>query len=1138
MLPSGFAASHIESLKPVRTHPVPLQKASCGLAPKNGFALVVTISLMILLTIIAVGLLGLSAVALRSSSQGSSAATARANARMALMIAIGELQRELGPDSRISAPQDAGSIASGGQPRWTAVYDAWRRPENQSAPETPESRNPNFRAWLVSASTGGTGEKALLVGPGSLGKNARPEDEIRVPMQAVRVGTQQGRIAWWASDESLKAKVNAGSDDALADDPLFAAQSAPYVGHRTFDALEKLDWKAGQRSMAVSNGSVDLAANIKGPGIGNLNHHITVHSAGVLADVREGRLKRDLSNLLSYTAEELQDKPIYTADGRMNRFIITEAGAISNGPGIPANAKSALNTPGEWGISLEELHLFHSLHRELNWSGSQPQLTMRSSREQVVNDRYFLYKRPVIDAVQFILSLKAEPFGGAGKYRLVAMLDGMVALSNPNDVPIVWPAGLILPVQLQNVPYNLVWNIRKADDSIKNTNTASTSNFGLFIGRVGGGAVKSAAGFTLAPGEAAVFGSTTGNGPNLDLMRGFVPSGGVRINPNTSNGWDLKATNLDLSDKIDFTLTKGDVGFQGSYTYYNAWIGDRKSGANAMGWQIDSCSLGSSGDINSTRMNQFLISPIRPPEIRPVSDFTNKAQAIMMISFLRNVERDSGTTPPDAFASRPFQMAESAAGWSGISPSTLESSLHSQQRLITAEPLNYQFRTLAAGDGGRFVYQGGGRQPNLGGSFHVIRRRIPVAPPLSIGAFENAIACGFSERFKDAPAIAGDPYPANAMGLAGDDAGWPEASKAIGNSHGTPFLNSSQVYRAGAGTSNETKTATDPSWMANTALWDSWFMSSIVDGTGKGSNRLQQDNRSARDQFEDLAKAEGTLRNTRYLFHAHRSPEDAVKDLFNGNLLKKSALNSLAKYLLVDGAFNVNSTSADAWKALLASVRDQELVVSGGGRRKFDHPFGTLGYAHDISPTDDWIGLRDLSDTEITSLANEIVAEVKNRGPFLSLADFVNRRPNSPDPYQQTLGPLQAAIDKTGLNVLPGSNSVSSEPVPARALGSAGHLTQAKLLTAIGSQLTVRSDTFTIRSYGDARDASGRILATAWCEATVQRLPEYVDPTDRPEECEGWPQPADRLSAVNSRFGRKWEIKTFRWLSGGEVLGS
>src|SRR6478672_5999623 len=111
----------------------------------RGFALVVTLSLMILLTVIAVGLLTLSTISLRSASQQEAGAVARANARLALMMAIGELQREMGPDSRISAPHDAGTAAAGGQPKWTAVYDSWKRDPAASTADTPQSRSVRFR---------------------------------------------------------------------------------------------------------------------------------------------------------------------------------------------------------------------------------------------------------------------------------------------------------------------------------------------------------------------------------------------------------------------------------------------------------------------------------------------------------------------------------------------------------------------------------------------------------------------------------------------------------------------------------------------------------------------------------------------------------------------------------------------------------------------------------------------------------------------------------------------------------------------------------------------------------------------------------------------------------------------------------
>ncbi len=84
--------------------------------------MVVTLSLIILLVLLAVGMLSLSAVTLRSSRAGDDQATARANARLAVMQAIGQLQRVLGPDQRVSASADL--LGTGlRHPHWTG---AWR----------------------------------------------------------------------------------------------------------------------------------------------------------------------------------------------------------------------------------------------------------------------------------------------------------------------------------------------------------------------------------------------------------------------------------------------------------------------------------------------------------------------------------------------------------------------------------------------------------------------------------------------------------------------------------------------------------------------------------------------------------------------------------------------------------------------------------------------------------------------------------------------------------------------------------------------------------------------------------------------------------------------------------------------------
>ncbi|HKB56318.1 MAG TPA: hypothetical protein VKC51_01905 [Lacunisphaera sp.] len=76
-------------------------------------------------------------------------------------------------------------------------------------------------------------------------------------------------------------------------------------------------------------------------------------------------------------------------------------------------------------------------------------------------------------------------------------------------------------------------------------------------------------------------------------------------------------------------------------------------------------------------------------------------------------------------------------------------------------------------------------------------------------------------------------------------------------------------------------------------------------------------------------------------------------------------------------------------------------------------------------------------------------------------------------------------------------------------------VTPAQFMDAIGAMLTVRSDTFRIRGYGEALNPSdpAKIEATAYCEAIVQRTP---DP------------------ALNS-LGRKFVMVYFRWLGPDDI---
>ena len=152
-----------------------------------------------------------------------------------------------------------------------------------------------------------------------------------------------------------------------------------------------------------------------------------------------------------------------------------------------------------------------------------------------------------------------------------------------------------------------------------------------------------------------------------------------------------------------------------------------------------------------------------------------------------------------------------------------------------------------------------------------------------------------------------------------------------------------------------------------------------------------------------------------------------------------------------------------------------------------------------------------LAEKHIDRLARECVRQVKERGPFLNVSDFVNRR--LADDETGVCGALQAAIDwdeflgrspasydEESINgrFKDGDDYITSDktsdwglefPLAARGsrfTGIPGYLTQADVLKRIGNQITPRDDTFTIRAYGEARDGAGQVTARAWCEAVVQ----------------------------------------------------
>jgi hypothetical protein len=134
---------------------------------------------------------------------------------------------------------------------------------------------------------------------------------------------------------------------------------------------------------------------------------------------------------------------------------------------------------------------------------------------------------------------------------------------------------------------------------------------------------------------------------------------------------------------------------------------------------------------------------------------------------------------------------------------------------------------------------------------------------------------------------------------------------------------------------------------------------------------------------------------------------------------------------------------------------------------------------------------------------------------------------------------LQAAIDKSGLNkkfsygkftttAYPNPENI---PNPNTGTNTPGWLNQADLLNALAPYITPRSDTFVIRSMGEAKDSQGKVLARVRMEAVVQRVPDFIDPADDPAT-----EIASLQSQVNKTFGRRFEIISVKEISAETLL--
>jgi hypothetical protein len=171
-------------------------------------------------------------------------------------------------------------------------------------------------------------------------------------------------------------------------------------------------------------------------------------------------------------------------------------------------------------------------------------------------------------------------------------------------------------------------------------------------------------------------------------------------------------------------------------------------------------------------------------------------------------------------------------------------------------------------------------------------------------------------------------------------------------------------------------------------------------------------------------------------------------------------------------------------------------------------------------------GVRFLASVELNALSQAIVALVRLKheasGPFRTLQEFLAPNELFLDAAGGQVSLLEKAIADAAINVDSDGNPIEF---------SSQFLTQGDIMTALAPVLFPRSDTFVIRTYGEAvNPATDATEGKAWCEATVQRIPEYFDPAD-----DATVAPANLTSALNQNLGRRFKVVSFRWLTRSDI---
>jgi hypothetical protein len=1151
------------------TAPIPISSARQRRA--RGFALIISLSLMVLIMVLVTGLIGLSTISLRSGGRDIYAAQARANARMALVMAIGELQQQAGPDTRVTARAD---ILGKDRPPLLGVWRSWEGTDHDTKgrPISPgnyaSKKEARFLSWLTSGDT-----KALpdtkerngsvpLVGPKTVGQgDGRQDLQIHLEPQLISTREGKGGFAWWIGGENQKARLpkpQQPKEDNAARWSVFAKSHA--VADPTPLRMEKLLEDAEPANRAVSLMLGDLVAKKE-----NLNasqeffYDLSATSVGLLTNTATGGWRKDLSLATeNWTQLPSSNLPFF-------RLTPDKDGAASKPTSSNATADRSMLYP--WAsyrgsasdmpiyrhgpvTSWENLRDYATLYKKItsNSSGRNRITSSSFAIDDTGNAFNFLHKvrlLPVVARVQWVFSHYATatgPAGSASQYTARLLLTPVITMWNPYSVEITSPTALSLYIP-KPLPTALRYTVNGTTSPTYSCLTTGGINNQPSLSSAGNLQYQISTAFTLKPGETRVFSPNSGAsaivpaGTVAELQPGYRSKGG--------HYFDVKnAANQPVTGSGS-TSIKADAKFDTTY---------EDAGKTGVGIYLDMSVSGVRHLVYRMVYTPAIANDVYKP-LTQLAEATLANAATNPVPFMSTVfgARMASKThlPAKGFVQSSPLVNYTAMGDKDLAETTIARDYGGTNHPVNS-PFDYSFIKHAGLDsqlpnssdttGRGYIVTGFNKSDGLS---RCVIAEIPVRPLASLGELQH-----WDLRYEN-------PIPPYAFNL-------------IGNSDASPLLPANAVVNT-ADANLATNLQHDDSYCANHVLFDDWFFSSIApDPTNYGTA-----GKNLQTTFTDFVSGAAPLANRAYLpiaedaGFAAASQGNATK-LYDQHVKKADGYRTIASHLEVEGMFNVNSTSVVAWRALLGHARKQRVPMireSGSSwnvdiSEENDHASSRFSIAGDAEAgkpgssgswpeATEFAGYRVLDDELIDQLAEEIVKQVRARGPFLSLAEFVNRQLSSGD--LALAGALQAALNEVAkgssnpyaeMQAILTNNGRSSANIPKAAdaaykfpaaaegwsaYGLPGWTRQADILRPLAPILSARDDTFVIRAHGDARDDKGNIVSRAVCEAVVRRTRDYVDASDAPDLATA------PKTAINKTFGRRFELVSFRWLNPSEI---